>query len=322
MSQHRIRLLTAFTAVYLVWGSTYLAILWSIETMPPFLMAGVRFLTAGAVLYLWAARRGAPRPTLRDWKHATVIGGLLLLGGNGGVVWAEEFGVASGLTALIVGTEPLWVVLLDGIRPRGNRPTMGEAVGLLAGFAGVALLVGPGDLEGAPRVHPLGAAVLVGATLSWAIGSLYSRDARMVDSPLLSTGMKMLAGGALLMGMGTVSGEWRALDLGAISLRSWVSLLYLIVFGAIVGFTAYLWILKHATLATASTYAYVNPAIAVFLGWALAGEAVTPRILVATAVIVGSVVLITLARTAAFRNAGGLVRRMAARSALPPRRAA
>lgn len=315
MPRHRLRLLTAFAAVYVIWGSTYLAILWSIETMPPFLMAGVRFLVAGGALYAWAAWRGAPRPTLRDWKHAAVIGGLLLLGGNGGVVWAEEFGVASGLTALIIATEPLWVVLLDWVRPRGNRPRTGEIIGLLAGFGGVALLIGPGNGAGGPRVHPLGAAVLVFATLSWAIGSLYSRDVKLVDSPLLTTGMKMLAGGALLLGLGTVTGEWGALDLAAISLRSWASLLYLIVFGAIVAFTAYLWILRNATLATASTYAYVNPAIAVFLGWALASEAVTPRILVATAVVVGSVVLITLARTAAFRTAGGLVRRVARRTA-------
>ncbi len=314
MSQHRLRLITAFAAVYVIWGSTYLAILWSIETMPPFLMAGVRFMAAGGMLYAWAAWRGAPRPTLRDWRHAAIIGGLLLLGGNGGVVWAEEFGVATGLTALVVATEPLWVVLLDWVRPRGTRPTTGEIIGLLAGFGGVTLLVGPSDLTGGPRVHPLGAAVLVVATLSWAIGSLYSRDVKLVESPLLTTGMKMLAGGALLLGLGTATGEWAQLDPGAISARSWLSLLYLIVFGAIVAFTAYLWILKNATLATASTYAYVNPAIAVFLGWALAGEAVTSRIMLATAVIVGSVVLITLARTSAFRSAGGLVRRAALRT--------
>ena len=313
MSQHKARLLVAFAAVYIIWGSTYLAIRWSIETMPGFLMAAVRFLVAGAVLYLWGRWRGAPKPTLANWRDATIIGGLLLLGGNGGVVWAEQY-VASGLAALLVATEPLWVVLLDWARPGGTRPTGGEIAGLVLGFLGVVLLIGPTNVGGA-QVHPMGALVLIGATLSWAVGSLYSRGASLPRAPLLTTGMNMLAGGALLLVVATVAGQWSAVDVAAISLKSWLSLLYLIVFGAIVGFTAYLWILKQATLATASTYAYVNPVVAVFLGWALAGEPVTPRIVAAAAVIVGSVVIITLARTAAFRAAAGLVRRAATRTA-------
>lgn len=309
MSQHQARLVIAFAAVYIIWGSTYLAIRWAIETMPTFLMAGVRFLVAGAVLYVWGRWRGAPKPTPANWRDAAVIGGLLLLGGNGGVVWAEQY-VASGLAALLVATEPLWVVLLDWARPGGMRPTGGEILGLVLGFGGVVLLIGPTNV-GAAHVHPLGALALIGATLSWATGSLYSRRAKLPHAPFLTTGMNMLAGGALLMVAGTMSGQWAGVQVGAISLKSVLALLYLILFGAIVGFTAYLWILKQATLATASTYAYVNPVVAVFLGWALAGEPVTPRILAAASVIVGSVVIITLARTPAFRAPGGMVRRAA-----------
>jgi drug/metabolite transporter (DMT)-like permease len=309
MSQHKARLLIAFAAVYLIWGSTYLGIRWAIETMPTFLMAGTRFLVAGAILYVWGRLRGGPKPTLANWRDATVIGTLLLLGGNGLVVWAEQY-VPSGLTALMVATEPLWVVMLDWLRPHGTRPTKGEAFGLALGFGGVVLLIGPTNVGGA-HVDPLSAGVLVLATLAWASGSLYSRGAKLPRSPLLTTGMNMLAGGAILTLVGTAMGQWGAVHPSAISLRSALSLLYLIVFGAIVAFTAYLWILKEAALATASTYAYVNPVVAVFLGWALAGEAITPRVVAAASVIVGSVVIITLARTAAFRNAGALVRRAA-----------
>jgi drug/metabolite transporter (DMT)-like permease len=309
MSQHKARLLVAFAAVYLIWGSTYLGIRWAIETMPTFLMAGTRFLVAGAILYAWGRLRGGPKPTAANWRDATIIGALLLLGGNGLVVWAEQY-VPSGLTALVVGTEPLWVVLLDWLRPRGTRPTTGEMLGLTLGFGGVVLLIGPTNVSGA-HVDPVSAGVLVLATLSWASGSLYSRGAKLPRNPLLTTGMNMLAGGALLTLVGTAMGQWGGVHPAAISLRSALSLLYLIVFGAIVGFTAYLWILKEANLATASTYAYVNPVVAVFLGWALAGETVTPRVVGAASVIVGSVVIITLARTAAFRSAGALVRRAA-----------
>jgi len=209
-----------------------------------------------------------------------------------------------------VATEPLWVVLLDWLRPRGTRPTGGEILGLVLGFGGVVLLIGPTNVGGA-HVDPVGGLVLIGATLSWAVGSLYSRGAKLPRAPLLTAGMNMLAGGALLTLVGTMSGQWGGVDVAAISLKSWLSLLYLIAFGAIVGFTAYLWILREATLATASTYAYVNPVVAVFLGWALAAEVITPRIIVAASVIVGSVVIITLARTAAFRTARSLVRRAA-----------
>ena len=289
--EHRLRLLLAFAAVYLVWGSTYLAIRIAIETTPPFLMAAARFLVAGGLLYGWARLRGAPRPTGPEWRAAAIAGVLLLAGGNGGVVWAEQT-VPSGLTALIVGAEPLWVVILDWLRPGGRRPALVTGLGLATGFVGVALLVAP-QRGGAASVNPAGAIVLTVAIISWAVGSIYSRTAPAPASPLLGTGQKMLAGGAALAVLSLVAGEPSRLDLAGVSARSALALAYLIVVGAIVGFTAYLWLLRNTTLAKASTYAYVNPVVAVFLGWLILGEPLTARIMLAAGVIVTGVFLIS-----------------------------
>lgn len=285
----------AFSAIYLIWGSTYLAIRFAIETLPPFFMAGTRFVIAGAVLYGFARLRGASPPARFHWGTAAVVGGLLLLGGNGGVSWAEQL-VPSGLAALLIATVPLWMVVLDWVWHGGVRPGGRVAVGLLSGFAGVALLVSPGELAGGSHVDPVGAAVLMLAALSWAAGSLYSRRARLPDSPLLGTAMEMFAGGVLLLMAGLVTGEWARLEIDEVSLRSVLSVGYLIVFGSLIGFTAYIWLLKVTTPARVSTYAYVNPVVAVFLGWALASEPLTFRTLLAAAVIVTAVVLITTSR--------------------------
>ena len=291
----RWRVVTAFAAVYLIWGSTYLAIRIAIETMPPFLMAGIRFLIAGAILYAWTRWRGTPPPARSHWLAATIVGGLLLLGGNGGVVWAEQH-VPSGLTALLIGTVPLWMALLNWLRPGGVKPGNGVIAGLTLGFMGITLLVGPGKLAGGHDVDSLGAAVLIIASLSWATGSLYSRRAQLPASPLLATAMEMLAGGALLLIAGLPAGEWTRFEPNALSLRSWVALGYLIVFGALIGFTAYIWLLRVTTPAQASTYAYVNPVVAILLGWAFAGEPLTARTLLAAAIIVAAVVVITTQR--------------------------
>ncbi len=289
----RAQVLAAFAAVYLVWGSTYLAILFALETLPPFLMAAARFLVSGAAMYAWTRARGAPRPTPANWRATAVVGAFLLVGGNGGVVWAEQR-VASGLAALLVATVPLWMVLLEwwrgGVRPRGR-----VWAGLVVGFAGLGVLVGPAELLGGGAADPLGAGALVAASLLWACGSVYAKGAPLPSSPLMATGMEMLCGGALLLLLGTVLGEWGRLDVAAVSARSWLSLLYLIVFGAGLGFTAYVFLLQHVEVAKVSTYAYVNPLVAVFLGWLLAGEVVTARVLVAAAVIVAAVAFITTA---------------------------
>ncbi len=291
----RWRVAAAFAAIYLIWGSTYLAIRFAIETLPPFLMAGTRFLIAGAALYLWARGHGVPRPVGVHWKATAIVGGLLLLGGNGGVVWAEQR-VASSLAALLVATVPLWMVLLDWIWHHNRRPNSGTAAGLALGFAGIVLLIGPGELAGGNGVDGVGASVLILSTLCWATGSIYSRRASLPPSPLLATAMEMLAGGTLLLIVGSASGEWMKVKLDAVSLRSALAFGYLIVFGSLVGFSAYVWLLRVSTPARVSTYAYVNPVVAVSLGWALAGEPITLRTLLAAAIIVTAVVAITTDR--------------------------
>jgi drug/metabolite transporter (DMT)-like permease len=289
------RIIMAFAAVYLIWGSTYLAIKYAIETLPPFLMSGGRFLIAGAALTVWSLfRRGAERPEWTHWRSAVVIGALLFLGGNGGVVWAEQF-IASGLAALLVATEPLWIVLFGWLRPGGVRPTGKTALGLVVGFAGVWLLIGSGISanNGTDNGTMLGIGVVIAAAFSWASGSLYSLRAPLPESPLLTSGMQMLAGGALLTLAGTFSGEWAFIDASRISAVSVGAFLYLVVFGSIIAFTAYSWLLRVTTPARAATYAYVNPVVAVVLGWALAGELLTARTLLGAGVIVASVVLLS-----------------------------
>jgi len=284
------RLVAAFAAVYLIWGSTYLAIRFAIDTMPPFTMAGVRFVIAGGALYVWLRARGVARPAPQHWRSALLIGALMLLGGNGGVVWAEQF-VPSGLAALLVATVPLWVVLLVWITGRG-RPSLLVVAGLLVGFCGVFFLVGPERIAGGARVDPNGALVLVLAALAWAMGSLYSREAHQAPSQPLAAAMTMLAGGVLLLAAGAVAGELPALDVASVSLRSWIAFWYLVVFGALVAFSAYVWLMRSTTPTRAATYAYVNPIVAVVLGWILAAEPLNPRVIIAAGVIVGAVALI------------------------------
>jgi drug/metabolite transporter (DMT)-like permease len=287
----------ALLVLYVVWGSTYLAIRFAVEGLPPFLMAGVRFLLAGTVLYTWRRSRGDAAPTGREWRSAAVVGLLLLVGGNGGVSWAEQR-IPSGVTSLLVGTLPLWMVLLDVLRPGGRRPGWRAVVGVLAGFAGVVVLIGPAEsTAGAETMDLAGvAAVLLGALL-WSVGSLYSRDAPLPSSPLMATSAEMLMGGAGLSIVGTLSGDWGRLNLEAVPARSWWGLIYLVIFGSLVAFTAYTWLLRVAPTPLVSTYAYVNPLVAVFLGHFLAGESLTLRILIAAVAIVGSVALITSVRS-------------------------
>lgn len=284
--------LAAFAALYLIWGSTYLGIRFAIETMPPFTMAGLRFLSAGAMLYGWSRLRGAPAPSQTYWRTAIVVGALLLLGGNGGVTWAEQR-IPSGIAALLVASTPMWMVILDWLRPGGTQPGWAVGLGLLVGLVGIGLLVGPSELGGEP-VDALGALAVGGAALSWAVGSIYQRGAPKADSTLLNVGMQMLAGGTLLLVFGLVLGE--RLDPSAVSMRSGLALAYLVFVGAIVGYSAYVWLLKVSTPAKASTYAYVNTVVAVLLGWALADEPLGPRVIAASVAVVAAVALITTAR--------------------------
>ncbi|HTY40680.1 MAG TPA: EamA family transporter [Thermoanaerobaculia bacterium] len=280
----------AFAAVYVLWGSTYLAIRFGVETIPPFVLAGLRHLTAGLLLYGWVRRRGAARPGGRHWRSAAIVGGLLLLGGNGLVTWAEQR-VPSGLAALIVASVPIWMTLLDASWRR-ERPDGVVMLGLALGLAGIALLAAPGSLAGGGRVDPLGAAALLTASLLWATGSLVSRRVALPSSTLLATAMEMVAGGAILLVAAGATGELAHLSLSAVSTRSALSLVYLIVAGSLLGFTAYIFLLGATTPARVSTYAYVNPVVAVLLGWLFAGESVTPRAALAAVIIVAAVALI------------------------------
>ena len=313
----RTKVLVAFALVYVIWGSTYLAIRFALETMPPFLMAAVRFLIAGALVYAWTRLRGASRPTATEWRASTIAGVLLLFGGNGAVVWAEQH-LPSGLVALVVATTPIWMVLLEWLWRGGARPTLGVVSGLVLGLIGLALLIGPGSIAGTGTVDPLGAIVLTAGSLSWAVGSIYARGAPLSRHGLLSTGMQMLMGGAALAVLGLGMGELARVDLGAISMRSTLALLYLLVFGSLIGYTAYAYVLHKSTPARVSTYAYVNPVVAVFLGWALASEPLTPRMLAASAIIIGGVALITTARSKAAPAKGSPSSRGAAPSAQEP----
>jgi drug/metabolite transporter (DMT)-like permease len=284
-------LVAAFGAVYVIWGSTYLAILWAIETLPPLLMASARFLVAGAILFAWSIARGAPAPGASQWRAAAVAGGLMLAAGNGAVTVAEQW-VPSGMVALLVASVPLWLVVLDQFFGSRARPSARALTGLLVGFGGVALLAGaPGLGQGGPE-ELFGAALVLGGCASWAAGSLYLRYVPAPGFPLLWVAMQMITGGVILGLVSGATGDWRGLDWGAVSLRSLLSFWYLVVFGALIGYSAYVWLLRVATPARVGTYAYVNPVIALILGWWLADEPLTFRSLVAAAIIVGSVVTI------------------------------
>lgn len=281
--------------MYVIWGSTYLAIRWAVETLPPFGMAGVRFVAAGAVLYAWQRARGAAAPTRREWRGAAVVGCLLLLGGNGGVVWAERT-VPSGLAALVIATVPLWMVGLEWALLGTGRPGGRMVAGIAVGLLGIGILLDPFRPSAGGGIDPWGAAALVGATLAWATGSILSRRLVVPAAPLTSTAAQMLAGGAALLGLGAVTGEVGTFDAVAVTTRSVLAVGYLAVFGSLVGFSAYVWLLQHARPAVVATYAYVNPVVAVALGCALNAEPFTPRMAVAAGLIIGAVVLITTSR--------------------------
>jgi drug/metabolite transporter (DMT)-like permease len=287
--------LIAFAAVYIVWGSTYLAIRVGIESFPPLILAGFRHLCAGLILYPIFRWKTGIRATAAHWRTAVVTGFLLLFIGNGGVSWAEQT-VPSGIAALLVATVSLWLVILDWLRPGGTRPVFKVVVGLSMGFAGLVLLVGPAHVGGSDRVDPRGAGVLVFASLAWACGSLYSKHGGMPRSPMLSVAMQCLAGGVILLVVGLFTGGFRALHFAAITARSWLALGYLIVLGSGIGFSAYIYILQKSTAARVGTYAFVNPIVALFLGWLLAGEAISLRTVLAAGVILTAVILVITAR--------------------------
>ncbi len=288
--------LASFAAVYLIWGSTYFGIAVAVRTMPPHIMAGIRFIVAGAALFAFLRWRGAPLPNLIQWRSALIVGILLLGLGNGSVAWAETM-VPTGLASLMIAAVPLWMVLMDWARPGGTHPKGGEFAGIALGLVGIVLLVGPAALGLDRPLNYIGVAIMLLASVSWSLGSIYSRHAAIPENPLTLTAMEMLLGGIFLMGMALPLGEYNHFSFAQVSPESWAALLYLMVLGSLVGFSAYVFLLQVSTPAKVSTYAYVNPVVAVFLGWAFLGEELSPLTLLASAVIIAGVAIITYFNT-------------------------
>jgi drug/metabolite transporter (DMT)-like permease len=281
----------AFFAVYVCWGMTYLAMRVAVEDIPPHLMSGARFIVAGVVLYAWARLRGDAAPEPRHWRSATLIGAFLLLGGNASVAWAEQR-VPSGLAAVLIAVAPIWMVGLEWARG-APRPKPHVVAGLLLGLVGVGLLVSSRG-SSSTSVDPIGATVLILASASWAWGSVISKSAPLPESPFVATGMEMIAGGVLLLLTAIAAGQLKGFDPRHVSLQAALSWGYLVVFGSLVGFTAYIWLLGVTSIAKAGTYAYVNPIVAVLLGWAILHEAVTSKMLLAAGIILAGVALVSV----------------------------
>jgi len=295
-ARNRTRVLLAFAAVYLIWGSTYLAIKYAVESIPPFLTGAARFLVSGAVLYAIATMRGSTRPRWGDIRTAIITGILMLAFGNGAVMWAETT-VPSGVAALIVANVPLWMVLIDWLRPNGVRPRVPVFIGLALGVVGIVVLVGPGAFAGAGSVGAA-ALVLVFGSLSWAFGSIVTRRGQRPSSPLMTTALQMLAGGVAFVIMAVLTGEARGFSLAQVTTASLMGWAYLVTFGSLLGFTAYIYLLGAVSPAKAATYAYVNPVVAVILGWAIAHEPIGPRTVVAATIILAGVAIITSTQSA------------------------
>lgn len=266
----RTKVILGFACIYIIWGSTYLAIRFGVETIPPFLLAGFRFLVGGILFYLWAMYRKVPAPKKAHWIPAIIIGALLAAGGNGLVTWAEMT-VPSGIAALLVAMVPLFIVMIDWLRPKGTRPSWVVMAGVLLGFVGVAFLINPALIGGIPEFDTTGTLIVVLAGFFWAIGSVYSRYAPQSVSQIQFAGMQMIGGGAVALLIGIFSGELSQLDLGAITAKSFLSWVYLTTVGSF-AYVVYIWLLKASTPARVATYAYVNPVIALLLGAALAEE--------------------------------------------------
>src|SRR4029453_11894039 len=291
------RVVIAFAALYLIWGSTYLGIRFAIETIPPFLMAGNRFLIAGLFMYAIAWSQGIGKSSWANWRTSLIIGACLLLGGNGGVTISEQY-IDSGLAAVIVAIVPIYIVVLGWATGTAPRPTAVVWLGLLGGFVGVGILLGPALRFSSNDLHrpAIGMSILLVSSFLWSAGSLYSRTAKHAGSPFLAAAQQMICGGLLLLLAGIVTGETRRFHPASMSTLSIASFAYLVVIGAVVGYTAYIWLLRHCDPAKVATYAYVNPIVAVLLGTSFAGETVTARMLVAAALIIGSVALIITAQ--------------------------
>lgn len=289
--------IAAFAAVYVIWGSTYLGIRYAVESIPPFLMAATRHLTAGVLLFAFARARGAKAPTLVEWRDAAIAGTLMLVIGNGGVTWAEQM-IPSGIAALLVALTPVWMVLMDWARPGGIRPRALVGLGLIVGLAGVVLLARK-QMSGASAAYGWGVAALLAASICWALGSVFNRTARKPESAFLGVALQMITGGVILLGWSVLQGEPKQFSFERVTALSFWSWLYLTIAGSLVAYTAYVWLLHNTTPARVATYAYVNPLIAVLLGCTLGREAFSPEIYLAGGLIIVAVVLVLRGGTTA-----------------------
>jgi drug/metabolite transporter (DMT)-like permease len=288
----RAKLIAAFAAIYIIWGSTYLGIKYAIESIPPFMVGGTRFLVAGAVLYAWGRIKSGVKPTREHWRSGLILGVFLLGVGNGCVVWAQRH-TPSGITALVVAIVPLMVVLIEWLRPGGKHPGAAAMIGVIIGLVGMALLIGPSAFMGASDVQPAAAAVLLIGSLSWSAATVFGKRASVPPVPPLASAIQLFGGGISLMIVSAIAGELTRVQPANIPLRAILAVAYLIVFGSIIAFSAYSWLLRVASPTSISTYAYVNPIVAMFLGWAIAGEEMSGRVLIAAAIVLGGVALIT-----------------------------
>lgn len=305
-------LVLAFAAIYVVWGSTYLAIRMVVETFPAFLSAATRFVIAGGLLMLALIWSGVSLPSRAQWRHSAISGTLMLVGGNGLVVWAEK-SISSGLAAVLVALAPVWFALLDWLRPGGTRPTLKTLAGIAVGFGGVVILVNSRGIASGESANLLASAAVIVAGICWAAGSLYSKHMPNIGSPWMNAAAQMICGGTGLAVVGHLAGETAAFNWSSISARSLWALVYLIVFGSWIGYSAYVWLLKVVPASRVSTYAYVNPVIAVLLGWAVLGESVTLQMMGGALVVIAGVAIISMPQSA-LASVGRFWRRDPARS--------
>ena len=293
VGSNRSRVIAAFLAIYLIWGSTYLGIRFAIETIPPFTLSAARFGLAGLIVFVVAKVTGAERVTGAQFRTAAIVGSLLMLANS--LVGVAEERIPSGVAALLVALTPMFMVLLEWIRPGGRAPTALVTLGLIVGLAGVAALVGPASLGGGTRIDLIGAGTIILGSLAWSSGSIYSRYAPRPQSGIMMAAIQMLVGGLFVGVIGLARGELATFDLSAVSARSFIAWAYLLVFGSLIAFTAFVYLLRVSTPARVATYAYVNPVVAVILGWLLGGESISGRMLVAAGIIVSGVAIITAA---------------------------
>ncbi len=286
---NRCTVVFSFLSIYLIWGSTYLAIRYAVETIPPLYTAGLRHLVAGTILLAWCLAKRL-QPTWAQVRASIIIGAFFFLIGHGTLHWAEQK-VPSGLASLLIASEPIWVFLLSSLAARQWRLNATLLAGILLGFGGVGLLMGRSALNSGPGVFVGSLAIVLGA-LSWSVGIVYSRRSHLSGHPLLLSALSLLAGSVQLLLVGTALGEYRGFSFASVSLRSWLALGYLVIFGSVVAFTSYNWLLEHYSPTLVATHTYVNPIVAVLFGWLFAGEAVTFNVLLSAALVIGAVMLV------------------------------